>query len=181
MTTCVVCNRPLSDPDSIERGIGPVCAAHQDNGQAAGTEKEFSDDYEESIPFRQAFVMRRVLSKDGHSQGASVVTNIPHLVTHHSPSGFEFGYGGSGPADLALNACQLYLTIVGYRGRTTQCWRGYCFTLAWMLHQDFKRDFVEPTPQRGTIYSFDQLDAWFQERMTPAVLARYAEHVEESV
>lgn len=25
---------------------------------------------------------------------------LPHLV-HHSPTGFEFGYGGSGPADLA--------------------------------------------------------------------------------
>lgn len=25
---------------------------------------------------------------------------LPHLV-HHSPTGFEYGYGGSGPADLA--------------------------------------------------------------------------------
>jgi hypothetical protein len=29
-------------------------------------------------------------------------TNVPHLVTYHSPSGFAWGYGGSGPADLAL-------------------------------------------------------------------------------
>lgn len=176
MTTCRVCSRPLSDEESIRRGIGPICASHQDNSTA--TEREFADDYEESIPFRQAFVMRRVLSENGHSQGASVVTNIPHLVAHHSPSGFEFGYGGSGPADLALNACQLYLTIVGYRGRTTQCFRGYCFTLAWMLHQDFKRDFIEGVSRRGAIHPFDALDAWFQARMTPAVLARYVEEQE---
>ncbi len=25
---------------------------------------------------------------------------LPHLV-HHSPDGFEYGYGGSGPSDLA--------------------------------------------------------------------------------
>lgn len=171
MTTCRICNRPLTDQDSIERGIGPVCAAHQDHDQAACAGQEFSDAYDEATPFRQAFVMRRV-------QGANVETNIPHLVTHHSPSGFEFGYGGSGPADLALNVCQLYLTIVGYRGRTTQCWRGYCFTLAWMLHQDFKRDFIESVSQRGAIHPFDALDAWFQTRMTPAVLARYVEEQE---
>jgi hypothetical protein len=174
MTTCRICSRPLTDLDSIKRGIGPVCAAHQDQ-ESASAEREFSDAYDDATPFRQAFVMRRILSENGHSR---VETNIPHLVVHHSPNGFEFGYGGSGPADLALNACQLYLTIVGYRGRTTQCWRGYCYTLAWMLHQDFKRDFIESVPRRGAIHSFDALDAWFQARMTPAVLARYVEEQE---
>jgi len=28
--------------------------------------------------------------------------NLPHVV-RHSPDGFEWGYGGSGPADLALS------------------------------------------------------------------------------
>ncbi|SMC07946.1 hypothetical protein SAMN00768000_3543 [Sulfobacillus thermosulfidooxidans DSM 9293] len=32
---------------------------------------------------------------DGHILG-----DLPHLV-RHSPTGFEWGYGGSGPADLA--------------------------------------------------------------------------------
>lgn len=177
MTTCVVCNRPLTDPDSIKRGIGPVCAAHQDHEQTAVDGQEFSDTYDGDTPFRQAFVMRRVLNENHYSSG-TVETNIPHLVTHHSLNGFEFGYGGSGPADLALNVCQLYLTIVGYRGRTTKCLRGYCFTLAWMLHQDFKRDFIESVSQRGAIHPFDALDAWFQARMTPAVLARYVEEQE---
>ena len=40
-----------------------------------------------------------VLRRTGHD----VLTNVPHLVVHHSPTGYEWGYGGSGPADLALN------------------------------------------------------------------------------
>lgn len=30
------------------------------------------------------------------------VRRLPHVV-RHSPTGFEYGYGGSGPADLALS------------------------------------------------------------------------------
>lgn len=33
--------------------------------------------------------------------------DLPHIV-RHSPTGFEYGYGGSGPADLALSM----LTVV---------------------------------------------------------------------
>jgi len=29
--------------------------------------------------------------------------NIKQEIVCHSPTGFEWGYGGSGPADLALN------------------------------------------------------------------------------
>jgi hypothetical protein len=28
-----------------------------------------------------------------------VFVNIPQTIVDHSPSGFEWGYGGSGPAD----------------------------------------------------------------------------------
>ncbi len=33
---------------------------------------------------------------------------VPHLV-HHSPTGMEFGYAGSGPADLALSLLSFHL------------------------------------------------------------------------
>ncbi len=35
--------------------------------------------------------------------GYAVVEGIGQEWVWHSPSGFEWGYGGSGPADLALN------------------------------------------------------------------------------
>lgn len=42
-------------------------------------------------------VLVEVLDEEGRH---SDVYHLPHLV-RHSPDGFEWGYGGSGPADLA--------------------------------------------------------------------------------
>ena len=60
-------------------------------------------------------------------------TNVPHAIVHHSPTGMEWGYGGSGPADFALNI--LYL----FTDRET----------AFNLHQEFKREFVATMPREG--------------------------------
>lgn len=30
-------------------------------------------------------------------------SNVPHSIVRHSPDGFNCGYGGSGPAEFALN------------------------------------------------------------------------------
>lgn len=47
----------------------------------------------------------RRLGRTEDSSGTKVTVNnrpLRHRV-RHSPTGFEFGYGGSGPADLALS------------------------------------------------------------------------------
>jgi hypothetical protein len=38
----------------------------------------------------------------GVIEDGAVTEPLPH-IEHHSPDGFEWGYGGSGPADLALS------------------------------------------------------------------------------
>lgn len=64
---------------------------------------------------------------------------LPHVV-HHSPTGFEWGYGGSGPADLALSILSF---VIGPERATVGIHDGNrCGALAWELHQPFKRDFV---------------------------------------
>lgn len=35
-------------------------------------------------------------------------TNVQLSEIKHSPTGFNFGYGGSGSADLALNICRMF-------------------------------------------------------------------------
>jgi hypothetical protein len=40
--------------------------------------------------------------------GELEVELVPHIV-HHSPTGMEFGYAGSGPADLALSLLTFHL------------------------------------------------------------------------
>lgn len=101
---------------------------------------------------QDGFVIRRV-------QG-EVVTNFPQAVIHHSPDGMEFGYGGSGPADMALNILEATLVETGYQGERMKCWKGDCFTLAWNLHQAFKWAFIAPIPREdGAFIPFqDVLD-----------------------
>lgn len=87
-------------------------------------------------------------------------TNVPHLVTHHSPEGFEWGYGGSGPAELALNILEYLLRREGYTGETVRCFEGHCFRLAWHLHQDFKRDVIARCDRQEEHLSVESVQDW---------------------
>ena len=106
------------------------------------------------------------------------VTNVPHLVVQHSPDGYEFGYGGSGPSDLALNACQLYLNMTGYEGRQTKCYDGSCWSLAFALHQEFKGYFIASAPRVGRVIPFAEIDAWFKLRLTDELVALHSNEQE---
>ena len=133
--------------------------------------QEFSDeDIAEDIPLARALVLQR----DGDNDHAIVRTNVDHLVVHHSPDGFEFGYAGSGPADLALNVCQWYLHHIGYRGEKTECFDGTCYSLAWMLHQEFKRAFIAPAPHKGITIPFAEIKQWFDAHITEDMKSKYA-------
>ena len=59
--------------------------------------------------------------------------NIDQKIIRHSPTGMEFSYSGSGPADLALNILFLYLdeeTAIKY-------------------YQEFKQEFISTMPKAG--------------------------------
>lgn len=75
---------------------------------------------------------------DGHQEPLS------HPLVKHSPTGFEWGYGGSGPADLALNILNLFV------GSTT----------AYLLYQDFKADKIATMPSEGGELSSDEIRTW---------------------
>lgn len=78
--------------------------------------------------------------------GAPIV-KLPH-VRFHSPGGFEWGYEGSGPADLSLSLLEYVIQNSNEfsfqeRVQNTSLGSGlYCSQLAWQLHQPFKREFV---------------------------------------
>ena len=115
-----------------------------------------------------------VLQRDGEDDHVVIRTNVPHLVVHHSPSGFEWGYGGSGPADLALNVCQSYLNSIGYQGLKTDCFDGYCWSLAWVLHQQFKWDFIANAPREGIVIPMVEIKAWFDAHITEDMKHMYS-------
>ena len=177
---CARCHRPLTDPVSVRTGIGPECRAlmGRDAGGDLCVRDEFSDRFDGSITFSDALVLgrqpRRNRLFDDTIDPGQCVTNVPHLVVQHSPDGFEFGYGGSGPSDLALNCCQLYLNMTGYQGQQTECYDGKCWSVAFVLHQDFKRAFIASAPKTGTRIPFERIDAWFKSHITSELLDKYS-------
>lgn len=82
----------------------------------------------------------RVTVEEHDEEGVST-QNLWH-AKYHSPSGFEWGYDGSGPADLALSLLmdafnEEYSVDEGFL-RDSRAWR---------LHQDFKREIVAALPR----------------------------------
>lgn len=68
---------------------------------------------------------------------------LPHTLARHSPTGFAWGYGGSGPADLALNVLLLFVDAFE----------------AEHLYQAFKWDFVAPA-RPHTLLRATAIRAW---------------------
>lgn len=154
MTTCTRCKRALKDPVSIQRGYGPICW----NKHLAEQEKESCEmnDLHIDEPIDEFIIIER--------RPEGVATNVPHLVTHHSPTGFEFGYGGSGPADLALNILEVILRDMHYEGeRTNDTWKGdTCYKLAYALHQPFKWDFIASMNRAGGKIYTNDIVSWIE-------------------
>lgn len=138
---CSVCGRPLKDPASRARGMGPVCAA--------------------KIRWRWG-------ADAGEAQGSVVVTvngQPLHHVVRHSPTGMEWGYSGSGPADLALSILHDYLFRAGMALRVRSMpeaipGRKLREKLADMLHQHFKADVVAQLPRQSWRLTGAEVASW---------------------
>jgi len=75
-------------------------------------------------------------------------TNVPRRIIYHSPDGFEWGYGGSGPADLAWNILSLF---VGQRE-------------AQIYYQKFKFEFIATMPREGGVIKREVILKWIEEQ-----------------
>jgi hypothetical protein len=69
-------------------------------------------------------------------------------LSNHSPTGFEWGYGGSGPAQLALAILLDYA-----KGRHSTWW-------AVTHHQPFKWHFVANWPREGFKLQTEAIEVW---------------------
>lgn len=89
-----------------------------------------------------------LLTRDGRGNASC---SLPQTLVVHSPTGFEWGYGGSGPADLALNVLARFVNP----------------SEAWRLHQDFKSDVIARIPREGvhTIKAQNVID-WIERKWT---------------
>jgi len=134
---CRKCGRKLTDPVSVRIGLGPVC-----RGKARGIKwakhKSLPLKQIRSFEFEGDVICKRV--------NGEPCVNIPHKLVVHSPDGFEWGYGGSGPADLALNILALFTDEANAR----------------RLYQQFKRDFIAKIPREGGVIRREDIIAWLE-------------------
>lgn len=69
-------------------------------------------------------------------------------VYNHSPTGFEWGYGGSGPSQLAL---AILLDLFGRE-------------IALQHYQQFKWDFIAPAREDGFAITSLEIEAWLEKQ-----------------
>lgn len=116
----------------MQIGMGPVCAKKKAAQDSAENNKALFGPSPEECG---AIIMRRV---DGNAH-----VNIPFNseIATHSPTGFEWGYSGSGPAELAK---QILLHVFGTPD-------GY---------QEFKFNIIAGIPREGGQIDIREIKDW---------------------
>ena len=140
---CRICKRVLTNPVSVELGIGPVCRADKDYEKQG----EFDFMKAEAIEGFGDVVCSR--AADG-----SVITNVPVRIQRHSFGEFNFGYGGSGPAEFALNILACYI------GEEKAREGG--------LYQKFKFEFIAGIPRDGGTIKREDVFKWLESQRSAA-------------
>jgi len=129
---CRICGRILTDPVSVAAGVGPVCGGGIGGAGVRKTQEQSQLEFDGDI------ILRRTPN--------GIITNVPHSWVLHSPTGFEWGYGGSGPAELALNILLMFTDK----------------DVADRLHQNFKRVFIASMPPEGGTIKQDAILSWLK-------------------
>ncbi len=138
---CRVCHRALRKPESIKAGIGPVCGGKEPKGEERGMKMH-----------PELFCDRPLGPWTGNVNCQRIdgipYTNVPHTKMYHSPTGYEWGYCGAGPADFALNILHQFTDP-----RTAD-----------RLHQEFKEAFIAVLPPEGGRIDGEDIRAWLRVR-----------------
>jgi hypothetical protein len=98
------------------------------------------------------------------------------LVTYHSPDGIEWGYPGSGPADLALSILADYFQEEKEQvlAALKSLWAPRSKAAA--LHEDFKAQFLAQEQRDEWRIRADVIEVWLH---TPSLRARLERLAEE--
>jgi len=152
MPTCLRCDRTLTNPQSIAAKYGQICLARIRAAERGQQESESPDACAKLVwdPETMDVICRRASDPRQFTEKAF---NIPHTLVQHSPTGMEWGYAGSGPADFALNILYWFTEDREFSER-------------W--HQEFKFEFVAGLPRMGGRIPGGQIRDWIAERRAVA-------------
>jgi hypothetical protein len=130
-----------------------------------------------NVPFSQDVRVWR--ERQGPEDQFGVVrVNVARTCILHSPDGFECGYGGSGPAELALNILNAFVPprrgpVLSWSEAqrdddplTAKC--GIASRFALTHHQEFKREFIATMDREGGYLRAEHIRAWIAQRAHPA-------------
>lgn len=117
-----------------------------------------NDHYIADKPLEEGLVLFR-------GKGGEACTNVKQYIERHSPDGFEWGYGGSGASELALNLVNQILNHMNYKGLATQFDTGSAFILTVTLYQNFKNKFITSANRDGDFIPYDEMHSWVEEQM----------------
>lgn len=160
MSTCTICNKPLSRGESIRLGMGPICwanvQARAESEQADGKDKQLD-------PVLYSLDEAVTLIRDERG----VCSNVPHIVCRHSPDGYEWGYSGSGPSELALNICEFYFRLLRNDegldiGKSHAFKQGVAHDATLMVYQSFKEEFIATMDIDGGSIPTNTVMAWLK-------------------
>ena len=144
---CARCGRALKNPKARELGYGLICW-RKIQGERAREQRNADDSIVITPTITDGYAGARgpggtvkvVRIRNG------VQEPLRHLV-HHSPDGFNWGYGGSGPADLARS-------IIGDVLGTTDPEPE--------IYQEFKRDFIAGLYQNQWEIPLVNIELWLK-------------------
>lgn len=87
-------------------------------------------------------------------------SSVPRRHVHYAATGFDWGFGGSGAADLALNVLAVFLPLAP-EGTGVALRDGSSVSeAAWALHQAFKYDLIATLPRAGGHITAKMIWAW---------------------
>jgi len=112
--------------------------------------------------------LRRIKTTWGAAPHVTINTlrcRMPQYVVQHSPDGYEWGYGGSGPADLALNVLHRCLPPWCDGCEPVDLFRGNCSEVAFQLHQAFKREMIAGRDPAGDDLLGSDVDQWIDDAL----------------
>lgn len=153
MSICASCNRPLTDPKSIVRGVGPDCASKLQaatfaSGANMQTDLEFDPETMDILCLRDE-------------------AGIRHFnIFRHAGMVGAFEWGDAllpGCSDFALNILDLFCRAAGYRG-VIKLREGRVTRPAWHLHQRFKEEFIVKLPREGARIPGQTIRTWLERR-----------------
>ena len=95
-----------------------------------------------------------VLVKPDNDEGTGTAYELRHHV-RHSPTGFEWGYFGSGPAELARCILIDYLELHDQAEQDDPWAR-----VPPVSYQQFKQEFIGPAAKTGFVIEGGEIEAW---------------------